>query len=169
MTAPIFISLIAAAVSVLSLGFAIYSWRQANRPLVSARISAAAGGSETIALNIVVENTGNRPARDVRLIARRVDVTAALVPGWQQGIPNDAEQCLLQNVSIPILANGKSVSNAFGHLEGAKGPWRSGAEIPITIRYRDLGLRRFRSRMHLLLADDAGFAQSFWGEPKKQG
>jgi hypothetical protein len=167
-TGSIVISLIAAAVSVMSLAFAMYSWRQANRPLVSARISTASGGSDAIALNIIVENTGNRPARDVQLIASPKDVSAALAPEWKNGIPPDAQRCLLEDLSIPVLANGRSTSNAFGYLAGTKGPWRSGAEIPIRIKYRDLGLRRFRSKLRLLLADDAGFSQSFWVDSDRQ-
>jgi len=66
----IYISIASVAIAVLSLVLAFHSWREANRPLVSARISVVAGGNTATALNIVVENTGNRPARNIRLLGQ---------------------------------------------------------------------------------------------------
>ena len=63
------ISILALVISIISTGFAVLSWRQSNRPLITARISVA-GGNVAAALSIIVENTGNRPARDIRLSAR---------------------------------------------------------------------------------------------------
>ena len=160
MSVPLVISVFSAAVSLLSLGFAVYSWRQANRPLVFARIATSSGGNSGIALNLLVENTGTRPARDIRLVAKESDVRAA---SSQSSIPRDAQRCFFSRVVIPVLGNGRHVSNAFWHL-GQHDSWRPGAEIPVTVRYRDLAMRRFSSRVRLLLADDAGFAQTFWGE-----
>jgi hypothetical protein len=162
------ISLVSVAIAILSFGFAIYSWQQANRPLVSVRIAAFSGGNNAITLNIVVENTGTRPAKDIRLIAKESDVLAALSASSE--IPTDAQRCFFSNVSIPLLIHGRSTSNAFGHLGHPPGSWKSGAEIPIKVIYRDLGIRRYSSKLRLLLADDAGFAQTFWGDaPKRDG
>ena len=141
------------------MGFAIYSWRQANRPLVTARITAAGGGESGIILNLLVENTGNRPACDIRLSAKESDVQAASI---QSVVPKDAQRCFFSDIFIPVLANGRSTSNGFWHL-GQPDSWRAGAEIPIKVNYRDLSGRRFSSKVRLLLADDAGFAQTFWG------
>lgn len=162
------VAIFSACVSGISLVFSILSWRQANRPIVSARITTASGGNCGIVLNIIIENTGSRPARDIRLIASRADVVAALIPAEGE-IPIDAQRCFFSNVSIPILANGRSTSNSFGHLGRQEGAWRPSAEIPIKIVYRDLWRRKFKSKMHLLLADDAGFAQTFWESSSKKG
>lgn len=155
---PVLISIFSALIALLSLSFAVYSWRQAQRPLVFARVTTEAGGNSGIALNLLVENTGNRPARDIQLIAREADVRAA---SSQSSIPTDAQRCFFNGVSIPVLGNGRSTSNAFWHL-GQPDSWRPGAEIPVTLRYRDLSGRRFSNKVRLLLADDAGFAQTFW-------
>ena len=155
------ISSASAVIAILALAFAIYSWQQANRPLVSAHITAFDGGNNGIALNIVVENTGTRPAKNIRLIAKESDVLAALTT--QSEVPKDARRCFFSKVSIPLLIHGRSTSNAFGHLGQPSDSWRSGAEIPIEVVYNDLGRRRFSSKLRLLLADDAGFAQTFWG------
>ena len=155
------ISIASATIAILSFVFAIYSWRQANRPLVSVHVTAFSGGNTGIALNIVVENTGTRPAKDIRLIAEESDVLAAL--STRSEVPTDAQRCFFSKVSIPVLVHGRSTSNAFGHLGQSSGSWRSGAEIPIKVVYGDLGHRRYSSKLRLLLADDAGFAQTFWG------
>ena len=161
------ISLISVAIAVLSFAFAIFSWRHANRPLVTARIIAFSGGNNAITLNILIENTGNRPAKDIQLIAERSDVLAALKDSDQ--IPIDAERCFFSNVSIPILIHGKSTSNAFGHLGNPEGSWKPGAVIHIKVVYRDLGLRRYSSRLRLLLSDDTSFAQTTWGNGTGHG
>lgn len=154
------LAVVAIAISLLSFGFAVYSWRQANRPMVVARVTTESGGSAGISLNLLVENTGNRPAQDVELIAKEADVRSASV---QAVIPKDAERCFFSSVQIPILANGRCSTNAFWHL-GKADSWRAGAEIPVTLRYCDLNGRRFSNKHQLVLADDAGFAQTFWGE-----
>ena len=148
------------AIAFVSLFFAVYSWRQANRPIVLARVTSQSGGNMGIALNLLIENTGNRPACDIRLIAKESDIRAA---SQQAAIPKDAQRCFFSNTDIPILANGRSTSNAFWHL-GQPDSWRSGAKISIKIKYRDIAGRRFSSKVRLFLVDDAGFAQTFWGD-----
>ena len=154
------LGLVSAVIALISLAFAIYSWRQANRPLVSARVTSHKGGNLGVSLNLLIENTGNRPALNVRLIAKEADVRAA---HSQSVIPIDAERCFFSDIKIPVLANGRSTSNAFESI-GHSDSWRAGSEIPIKIKYRDLSGRRYTSKVTLWLADDAGFAQTFWGD-----
>lgn len=156
--APLIISILSAAVSLVSLGFAVYSWREANRPLVTARVTTESSGDFLISLNLLVENTGNRPAVDIRLIASETEVKAAAKQGI---VPKDAERCFFSGVFIPVLANGRSISNGFWHL-GMVDSWQAGAVLPLAIEYRDLHGRNFTSNLRLLLADDAGFAQTYW-------
>jgi hypothetical protein len=154
------ISLLSVVVSALALIFARYSWQQSNRPVVSARIETAAGGNVGIALNIVVENSGNRPATDVFLKSDMTLVARCLSAPGQ--VPTDAKRCLSSEVCIPILLPEKPVTNSFGFLGNAPGAWKSGSIIPLTIRYRDLAGNGYKSKLNLLLADTAGFAQTFW-------
>jgi len=128
--------------------------------MVVARITTESGGNAGIALNLLVENTGNRPAQDVELIATEADVRGA---SMQSVVPVDAERCFFSKIRIPVLANGHRITNAFWHL-GQADSWRAGAEIPVTLRYRDLHGRRFSNKHRLVLADDAGFAQTLWNE-----
>jgi hypothetical protein len=160
MNIPMAISIVALAISLLSYGFAVYSWREANRPMVVARVTTESGGNMGISLNLLVENTGNRPAQDVELVTTEADVRSA---SSEATVPRDAERCFFSGIRIPVLANGRRSTNAFWHL-GQADSWRAGAEIPVTVRYRDLNGRRFSNKQRLVLADDAGFAQTFWNE-----
>lgn len=60
-------SVVALIVSVLSFYFSIKSWRESNRPLVTARVSNKSAGNVAASLILVVQNTGNRPAKNVTL------------------------------------------------------------------------------------------------------
>lgn len=162
---PVAISICSGLFALVSLGFSYFSWRQAHRPLVSARVTTFAAGNSGIALNLLVENTGTQPARDIQLIARVKDVRTA---SSGSKIPKDAQRCFFSGICIPILANGRDIKTAFGHL-GTGDSWRAGADIPVTLRYRDLSGRRFSSKVRLLLGDDVGFAQTLWGSGGRNG
>lgn len=160
---PTTISLVAVCVSVVSLCFGIWSWRQANRPLVTARVTTVEGGSEATALNIVVENTGNRPAREVILTAKLRDVRRVMTDPNCQPLPSYIQRTLFADIAIPVLSNGASVPNSFGFLSRNQGGWVPNSSLWVKIKYRDLGpWRRYRNRIRLYLADDQGFAQTFW-------
>lgn len=149
------------AISSLTLTWRL--WRKKNRPILTAWIASAAGGDEGIPLNIVLENSGNRPAKNIKLVAIKRDVLAAM--GHPNGIeiPGDAQHCFFNDKQISVLANGKRVTNAFGYLGGEPGAWKSGGVIPLVIEYRGLENERYRAKMNLILVDDNGFAQSSWG------
>lgn len=157
------ISVISVLISLASMTFAVNSWHRTNRPIISARITTAAGGEINTALNIVVENTGNRPAKSITLTAKRSDVIGVM-RDTSQAVPMDAERCFFERNVIPVLANGKVASNAFGAI-GRDGEWEAGAKIPLEIEYFSFEGKRYTEKMDLLLVDDAGFAQTSWGIP----
>lgn len=153
----------ALVVSVLSFYFSIRSWRETNRPIVTARVTSHSGGEEGTALNIVVENTGNRPARNIKLSVGEKDLEAALSEKIEEVYNRAIRRCFSERGVIPILANGKSVSNDFGWLTvGDKSAWKGDLRFNIEVSYEDLDGRKFKHTNPLLVADDAGFAGSFW-------
>ncbi|MCD5988481.1 hypothetical protein KDX30_11265 [Pseudomonas sp. CDFA 553] len=162
-----FIGIIVAAVSLLvAIGSLILTWRlwsKTNRPILTAWIASAAPGYEGTALNIVLENSGNRPAKDIRLVATEKYVLAALNHLDETEIPGDARHCFFSSKQISVMANGKRMTNAFGYLGDKSGAWKSGAVIPLAIEYKGLQNERYRAKMSLILVDDNGFAQSSWG------
>lgn len=161
-------------VSCMAVWFTRSLWVQSNRPVVSAEIRTHSGGNVSIAYDLAVINSGSRPAVSVRLVAFADHVDSAIEPAARQRADlvrdiEDVHRCFSASAVVPLLVNGQTVTNAFGHTGDAGGVgslWRVGASIPITIEYADLEGRSFASRLTLVVRDTAGFAGSFWSESK---
>jgi hypothetical protein len=110
------VSLAALAVSALSYYFAIRSWRESNRPIVTARVATHSDGNRGAALNLIVENTGTRPARNVCLVVEEAKLAEAFDPALDDDSRAAIRACFALKFAIPVLANQASVSNAFGFL-----------------------------------------------------
>lgn len=161
------ISLGSMLVAIFSVYFTVRLWRKTNRPLVTARISTHSGGNINIMLDILIENSGTRPAIDVQLQAREVDIRTAMLMPDGDDLPTDAKRVFLSNIVVPVLPNGRVLSNSFGCL-GQDGVWRPGARIPLKVLYRGVEGSRYIEQGELLLHDDAGFAQTSWSEPSER-
>ena len=150
-------------IAILSVFINWILWRKVNRPIVTVRLSSDIDSS--IALNIVIENTGNLPAKDISLIAKREDVVNCVNGSL---IPQEAERILFENTMIPILANGKQTTNSF-HFYGQEidGCWESGSYLPIRIEYYALDGRKYNENFDLRFASDNEFAFSSWGVSDK--
>lgn len=151
--------------SLLAVFFTVRLWHRSNRPLVTARIATHSGGNVGIALDILVENAGTQPAVNVQLRAKREDVEAAMRNTPESARLRSApERVFFSNVVIPVLANGRTVTNSFGTL-GEGGLWEAGSQIPIEVAYKAMDGRRFTEPGVLLLHSDDGFAQTSWDAP----
>jgi hypothetical protein len=157
-------------VAILSIYFSIKSWRQANRPLVTVRTTSFdSGGNVGTALSILVENTGNRPAKNIKLSVDSKELESVLVAKPEDSLRQQIEKCFSDRGMIPVLANGKSVSNSFGWLsEDSKATWKAQAKFNVEVSYEDLDGRKFKHKIPLLIADDAGFAGAFWEDPQRK-
>lgn len=158
--------------AVLSLYFSRKSWLQSNRPIVTARVtSAERGGNQGTALDIFAENTGNRPAKNIRLSVSSEILEPLFADNevtkqnWQRTI----SRIFSDRGIIPILGNGKSVSNSFGFLSGGSenSTWKDEARIEIDISYEDLDGRKFNHKNPLFIAGDEGFAAASWKKAKR--
>lgn len=161
------ISLGSMLVAIFSIYFTIRLWRKTNRPLVTARISTHSGGNVNIMLDILIENSGTRPALDVHLQAREADIRAAMLKPDERELPIHAKRVFLSNVVVPVVPNGGLLSNGFGCL-GQDGVWRPGARIPIKVLYRSMDGSTYTEPGELLLHDDEGFAQTSWDGPSER-
>lgn len=158
-------------ISIFSLVIAISSvfinwilWRKVNRPIVTVRLSSDTNSS--ITLNIVIENTGNLPAKNIKLIAHREDVLNCLNGSL---IPQEAERIFFENTVIPILANGKQTANSFNFYgQDIDGCWDSGSYLPIRIEYYALDGRKYNENFDLRFASDNEFVFSSWGKQEKK-
>ncbi|MHB1057991.1 MAG: hypothetical protein ACYC0F_08930 [Rhodanobacter sp.] len=165
--AAVLISVGSLLAAIFSVYFTVRLWRKSNRPLVTARIATHSGGNMAISLDILVENTGTRPALDVRLRAKSEEIRAAMLSQDSTEIQRDANRIFFSDVSIPVLANGRIMSNAFG-ATGEGGDWCAGARISIEVCYSGMDGTRYTEPGVLLLHDDAGFAQTSWDGPSER-
>ncbi|MFZ2843134.1 hypothetical protein [Psychrobacter sp.] len=159
----IVISVFSLVIATFSVSMNLLLWRKVNRPIVTVRLSSNV--DSTIALNMIIENTGNLPAKGIRLLAKREDVLNC-VNG--SAIPQEAERIFFENTMIPILANGKKTTNSFNFYgQDIDGCWESGSYLPIRIEYYALGGRKYNENFDLRFASDNEFAFSSWGSLDK--
>lgn len=168
-------SLIVSAFSLLFSVLALYisrkSWQQSNRPIVTARVtSAASGGEKGTPLNIIVENTGNRPAVNIRLSVSSDLLKTHLANNevTEQSYDRQITKIFSDRGVIPVLGNGKNITNSFGFLSGGNedSAWKDEARIEINISYEDLDGRKFNHKIPLFIAGDEGFASTSWNQNK---
>lgn len=161
------VSLAALIVSILSYYFAVRSWRESYRPIVTARVVTHSSGNIGAALNLLVENTGTRPARNIRLTVDETVLNEAFDPNSANRYREGVRACFSEKFEIPVLANGASVSNAFGLIsKNEQNTWQWQSRLPIRIKYEDLGGRKFKHDLNLFVANNKGFASGAWHEEK---
>lgn len=158
------IATVAMVVSLVSFYFSRKSWKASNRPLVTARVTSfGMAGNVAILLSLLVENTGNRPAKNIQLSVEAETLDPLFVADESHTLRKQVETCFSDEGIIPILANGKSISNSFGMLSDDHNcTWRGRVRFDIQVFYQDLDGREFHHTNPLFTADDSGFAGGFW-------
>jgi len=164
--ASLLISGSALVVSLLSYYFARKSWQETNRPIITARVTTNSGGNVATCLDIIVQNTGNRPAKNVKLKVIKKALESLLTVGEGDPSRTAIEKCFADTAIIPILENGRSVTNSFGCFSKEKSTWKPNNFLIISVYYENLEGKKFHHEIPLLIADDQGFAGSFWSESK---
>jgi hypothetical protein len=72
-------------------------------------------------------------------------------------------RCFSEEGEIPLLLNGKNMTNSFGYTRGDDRTfWLYGASMPITISYADLEGRQYCTSQVLRIKDSAAFAGGMW-------
>ncbi|MFA6178143.1 MAG: hypothetical protein WC696_00865 [Candidatus Methylopumilus sp.] len=160
------LSLAAILVSLVSLYFARLFWMQTNRPVVCAFVTEFSAGDMGAAFNLVVANTGNRPAVRVQLHAAESDMLKLVEQDAAQSRVRHVVGCFSSESEIPLLRNGEEVETSLGsvssHPQNEK--WlKYGAEIEISITYKDLYGRSFKSQHPIKISDRKGFGGGTWG------
>jgi hypothetical protein len=155
---------IALFVSMLSLYFSRKSWFEANRPIITVRVARHSGGNMATALDLIVENTGSRPAKNIKLSADDGDLRAAFVKDANETEVHYIKAIFTNRGIIPILANGRSAINSFGHLSRSTSQplWVMHSRFDIQVTYHDLNDREYSYSIPIFIADDKGFAGGFW-------
>ncbi len=164
--ASIILSILSLMIAISAVVVARLSWLQANRPIITVKITNHASGNVGTTLNILVENTGNRPAKNIRLRAAKSIIesffaeNSAVDKVWRDHIMRVFCKCSI----IPILANGKSITNSFGILSNNSEDttWKKPFRVEIEVEYEGLDGRKFRNWNPLNIASDDGFAGGSW-------
>ncbi len=155
----------AVAVSLASLYLSRRLWLQSNRPIVTAAIVDYASGNMGAVFNLVVSNTGNRPATNVRLNAKSEDIDKLMVVSVEEGKRQSIHNCFNDEAMISLLKNGEELTTSFGSIShpGSKDQWlKYGARITIEITYDDLEGRSYRSIVPLKVYAREGFGGGIW-------
>ena len=159
---------IATLVAVFSFFTTIRLWQKTNRPIISAFIETHSTGNMATTYNLLVINSGNRPAVNIRTILKIDDkkfqecITQELNHRNVQAI----KKCFSSEGEIPLLVNQEKVSNYFG-LTSTKTEdniWKYRSSLPIEIRYQDLDGRKYISKQTLVVKYSKAFAGHEWSE-----
>jgi len=164
------ISVGALVVALVSLYFTKVNWLQSNRPIVTAYVTEHSSWNMAATFNLVLANTGNRPAVRVRLRAPETTIRSLL----EEGSPEKNFELIASNfkkeAEVPLLRNGEVLTTSFGAFTSkASGeqPWlKYGAEIEIAVDYQDLEGRVFESRQPLKVYAREGFGGGSWSSTK---
>lgn len=150
--------------SVLALTFTRRTWFETNRPIVTAEIVTHTGGNVAITYNLVVHNTGTRPAVDIRILAEMKHLQAAIDPNAKKSMKQLILRCFSEEGRIPLLHQQSRQSNGFGltstHENDNVLVYNS--VIPIVITYKDLYGKRYKAKQDLIVKDSEYFAGSGW-------
>ncbi len=158
------IALCATCISASALYFSMRSFRESNRPIITAEIKTHSGGNTAIAYNLHVYNIGSRPASQIRLHAKDRQIRRLVSSNPPKKKHEEIFRCFSKNGLIPLLHPGCEVKNAFGatSIEPEQNTLNYHSTLPIKISYRDLNNRRYTSQILLIVKDSDSFAGTSW-------
>ncbi len=164
------ISVVAIVISLVSLYFTRVNWLQSNRPVVTAFVTEDHSGNEAATFNLVLANTGNRPAVRIRLVASHDDIRSLVDPTISDKKFKMIEDNFLSRSEVALLRNGEELVTSFGAFtpHDPEGKWLNyGAEAEITVKYQDLEGRSFAAQLPLKIYARHGFGGGVWSDPKR--
>lgn len=164
------ISLASAILSGTSLCLTRRFWLATNRPIISASIVSDEPGNFATTYNLVIYNTGNRPATLIRLHVDKEMLDKIINSDTEQSridSIHSIHKCFSSEAVIPLLINGKETSNSFGITSQAQkdNVLKYNSQLPIRISYSDLENRKYTSKQTLIVRISQGFAGGQWTNP----
>jgi hypothetical protein len=154
------VSIASATLSATSLYYTRRFWLATNRPIISASIVSNEPGNIAITYNLVVYNTGNRPATSIRIHADKEMLDKIIYPDAQKELIDVIHKCFSSEAVIPLLINGKESLTFFGitSKDTGKNVLKYNSQLPILISYSDLENRNYKSSQVLVVRVSQGFA-----------
>ncbi len=161
---PYIFSASALTASLVSLLFQGMLWERSNRPIVSAYLCDANPenkNSNSVAFKLVLANTGNMPATNICLTAKKTDIEKIFEDGTEEIPKNIAMRCFDKYHLLPLLLNDERIETAFGFSKHVGTDKRTGLKydtwLPVRITYYDLNSRKYTSSLKLRIRDREGF------------
>ena len=108
-------SIVAISISLISLYFTRVNWLQSNRPIVTAFITEHHAGNQGATFNLVLANTGNRPAVRVQLLATENNIRQLVEPGISSNHFDHIAQNFSKSSEVPLLRNGEELKLRLAH------------------------------------------------------
>ena len=156
-------------ISLISLYFTKINWIQSNRPIVTAFVTEHSSGNMAATFNLVISNTGNRPAVRIQIHATPEQIKRLLENNAPRKNVQMIESNFLKSSEIPLLRNGEELTTSFGAFTKNlnEDPWlKYGSETEIIIKYQDLHGKKFQSIQPLKVYAREGFGGGVWGNAK---
>jgi len=161
------VALVALIVSLAALGLSIHFWRREFRPIVSAAVRTHSGGHLATTYDLMIQNSGAIPAKNIRLRADESALAAAFAQGANEPDKEHWLECFRIDPAISLLQNGDRTSCSFGTTRPHDaGFWKQGATIPIVIAYEGWFGRKYVERQNIKIADSNSFTGHYWAEPR---
>jgi hypothetical protein len=165
------ISFFALTISILSFIFARKSWHESNRPIVIAYIQEEEISTTGGAFSIILSNTGNRPATNISLYARDIDIRHIFENNTDPKIIKIAENIFKNGNKVALLKNGSEIKTALGKFS-IVGQERKGLKydswLPIIITYNDLNTKNYVSELSLKIRGLDGFGGGRWSSKNEK-
>ena len=165
----IYVSGGAFVVSMASFVFAVLSWRETHRPIVTAFTRCPVSGNVSSFLEIVVSNSGNRPAKNVQLHIAHNELEEALAAPEGDTMRANVKRCFSEKTFIPVLEGGSEVTNSFGIFTNQNKPdtWHHKSVLNIRVTYEGLNGRRYSNQNPMRIVCNKGFALSYFEHDAK--
>lgn len=106
---------IATLIAVFSYFNTVRLWRKSNRPIVSAVIETESSGNIATTYNLLIINSGNRPAVNISLKLKlsNEDFKQCITQEIDNEITQRILDCFRSEAIIPLLINGDKIANYF--------------------------------------------------------
>ena len=140
-------------------------WSLENRPIITAEIQVDSSGVGIALLNLVVHNSGNRPATNIYFKAEPENIKKIISKNATK--PNLAELNYIfsKDASIALLLGGQSTKTAFFSFSSKSDESDiliGESSLPIKIYYTDIKENSYTSNLLLSIKDKEGFGGSVW-------
>lgn len=141
------------------------TFEESFRPVVTAFLDDQLGGNLATAYRLVVANTGNRPALEVRLIASTDDLIGLVNRPESVKLLRGVAATFSEEAMISLLRDGEEMATSFGLITAEPEPsLRYNSRALITVTYKDLRGKSYSERVPLIVrARKGGFGGGQWG------